>query len=150
MTIKKAVEHFEFRLSKHWKPTENDINAYNTILKFVEDKHEKQYNNNQLFGKLYISFYGELLKYYNSTVFDKEPQKALHQILDTSIETIIYKFLNKANLQEQTINHTTKNGFKHPKQVDTSDIEPDAIAMTYVEAEENLKQMINLALDQYK
>ena len=150
MTIKRAIEHFGWRFENGLNPTENDIEAYNTIVRFVKDKHEKQYNNNQLFGKLYISFYGELLKYYNSTVFDKEPQKALHQILDTSIETIIHKFLSKANLQEQTINHTTKNGFKHPKQVDTSDIEPDAIAMKYVEAEENLKQMINLALNQYK
>jgi len=150
MTIKKAIEHFEWKFTNKWKPTEADLNAYNTILNFVKDKHEQQYNNNQLFAKLYITFYGELIKYYNATVFDKEPQKALHQILDTSIETLIQKFLDKANLQEQTIKHSTKNGFKHPKQVDTSDIEPGAIAMTYAEAKENLTTMINLALNQYE
>ena len=150
MTIKKAIEHFEWKFTNSWKPTEADINAYNIILNFVKDKHEKQYNDNQLFAKLYITFYGELLKYYNTTVFDKEPQKALHQILDTPIQTIIQKFLDKANLQEQTIKHSTKNGFKHPKQVDTSDIEPNATAMTYDEAKENLKTLINLALNQYK
>ena len=150
MTIKKAIEHFEWKFTNKWKPTEADLNAYNTILKFIKDKHEQQYNNNQLFAKLYITFYGELIKYYNATVFDKEPQKALHQILDTPIQTIIQKFLDKANLQEQTIKHSTKNGFKHPKQVDTSDIEPNATAMTYDEAKENLKTLINLALNQYK
>ena len=150
MTIKKAIEHFEWKFTNKWKPTQADLNAYNTILNFVKDKHEQQYNNNQLFAKLYITFYGELIKYYNATVFDKEPQKALHQILDTSIETLIQKFLDKANLQEQTIKHSTKNGFKHPKQVDTSNIEPDAIAMTYAEAKENLTTMINLALNSYK
>ena len=150
MTIKKAIEHFEWKFTNKWKPTQADLDAYNTILKFVEDKHEQQYNDNQLFAKLYITFYGELIKYYNATVFDKEPQKALHQILDTSIQTIIQKFLDKANLQEQTIKHSTKNGFKHPKQVDTSDIEPNAVSMSYDEAEENLKTMINLALNTYK
>ena len=150
MTIKKAIEHFEWKFKNKWKPTQADLDAYNTILKFVEDKHEQQYNNNQLFAKLYITFYGELIKYYNATVFDKEPQKALHQILDTSIQTIIQKFLDKSNLQEQTIKHSTKNGFKHPNQVDTSDIEPNAVSMTYDEAEENLKTMINLALNTYK
>ncbi len=150
MTIKKAIEHFEFKFTNVWKPTQPDIDAYNTILNFVKDKHEQQYNENQLFAKLYITFYGELIKYYNATVFDKEPQKALHQILDTSIETLIQKFLDKANLQEQTIKHSTKNGFKHPNQVDTSDIKPDAVAMTYDEAEQNLTTMINLALNTYK
>jgi len=152
-TVKKAVEHFIWKLdpkNNQWDATENDIKSLKEIVKFVEHKHEQQYNNNQLFAKLYITFYGELIKYYNATVFDKEPQKALHQILDTSIETLIQKFLDKANLQEQTIKHSTKNGFKHPKQVDTSDIEPGAIAMTYAEAKENLTTMINLALNQYE
>jgi len=150
MTIKKAIEHIGWKLSNTWQPTEKDIEAYNEIVKNYEKQKEKTYIDNQLFGKIYISFFGELLKYYNCTVFDKEPQKALHQILDTPIETIIQKFLDKANLQEQTIKHSTKNGFKHPKEVDTSDIEPDAIAMTYEEAKENLTTMINLALNTYK
>ena len=150
MTIKKALEHFEWKLSNKWNPTTKDVEAYNEIIQFTEDKLQDQYKDNQLFAKLYITFYGELLKYYNATVLDKEPQKALHKILDTSIESIIHKFLAKANLQEQTVEHSTKNGFKHPKQVDTSDIKPDEVAMTYQEAEDNLTAMINMALTKFK
>jgi len=150
MTIKKAIEHFEWKLSNKWQATQADLNAYNEIVQFTEEKLQDQFTDNQLFAKLYITFYGELLKYYNATVLDKEPQKALHKILDTSMETIIKKFIEKANLQEQTVEHSTKNGFKHPKQVDTSDIKPDAVAMTYQEAKDNLTAMINMALTKYK
>ena len=149
MTIKKALEHFEWKLSNKWQPTAKDIEAYNEIVGFTEKKLQESFVDNQLFAKLYITFYGELIKYYNTTVFDLVPQKALHQILDTPIEVLIQKFLDKANLQEQTIEHSKKNGFKHPMQVDTSDIEPDAIAMTYEEAVDNLTTMINGALSKF-
>ena len=151
-TVKKSIEHFIWKLdpkNNQWKATENDIKAIKEIAEFTETQLTKQYNDNQLFAKLYITFYGELLKYYDSTVFDPIPQKALHKILDTPIETIIQKFLDKANLQEQTIEHRKTNGIKHPKTVDTSDINPDAEAMSYEEAEQNLTAMINMALTKY-
>lgn len=150
MTIKKALEHFEWKLSNSWTPTKKDIEAYNEIVEFTQTKLKQQYNDNQLFAKLYISFYGELLKYYDTTVFDSVPQNSLHKILDTPIETIIQKFLDKANLQEQTIEHRKANGIKHPRIVSTEDIKPDAEAMTYKEAEHNLTAMINMALTKYK
>ena len=149
MTIKKALEHLAWKFKNSWKPTPKDIEAFNEVAEFTEAKLKQQYNDNQLFAKIYITFYGELLKYYDSTVFDPIPQKALNKILDTPIETIIQKFLDKANLQEQTIEHRKKNGIKHPKTVDTSDIKPDAEAMTYEEAEQNLTAMINMALTKY-
>ena len=149
MTINKAIQHFQFKFKNNWNPTEKDIEAYNQIVEFTEAKLKQQYNENQLFAKLYISFYGELIKYYDTTVFDNTPQKALHKILDTPIETIIQKFLDKANLQEQTIEHRKTNGIKHPRIVSTEDIDLDAEAMTYKEAEDNLNAMINMALTKY-
>ena len=149
MTINKAIQHFQFKFKNNWNPTEKDIEAYNQIVEFTEAKLKQQYNENQLFAKLYISFYGELIKYYDTTVFDNVPQKALHKILDTPIETIIQKFLDKANLQEQTIEHRKANGIKHPRIVSTEDIELDAEAMTYQETEDNLTAMINMALTKY-
>lgn len=151
-TVKKAIEHFIFKLDPKnniWKASETDIKAIKLIAEFTEEKLNQQFNDNQLFAKLYITFYGELLKYYDTTVFDNVPQKSLHQILDTPIEVLIQKFLDKANLQEQTLEHRKKNGIKHPEQVDTSDINPDAIAMTFDEAQHNLKTMINMALAKY-
>ena len=150
MTIKKAIEHFTWRFSNGLTPTPKDVEAINEIIEFTENTLNKNFDNQQLFAKLYITMYGELIKYFNASVFDKEPQKALHQILNTPLDAIIDKFVDKANLQEQTIEHSKKNGFKHPKQVDTSDIKPDAIAMTKDEAIENLTAMINMALTKFK
>lgn len=152
-TVKKAIEHFIFKLDPKnniWKASETDIKAIKLIAEFTEDKLKKQYNDNQLFAKLYITLFGELLLYYNTTVFDSIPQKALHKILDTPIDIIINKFLDKANLQEQTVNHSNKNGFKHPKTVNTEDIEPFLEAMTKEEATEQLSIMINMALTKFK
>jgi len=150
MTIKKAIEHIAWKFKNSWKPTPKDIEAFNEVAEFTETQLTKQYNDNQLFAKLYISFYGELIKYYDTTVFDNTPQKALHKILDTPMELIIQKFIDKCNLQEQTKEHRKKNGIKHPKLVDTSDIHPFAEVTTYDEAVENLTTMINMALTKYK
>ena len=43
MTIKKALEHFEWKLSNKWQPTEKDIEAYNEIVEFTEAKLKQQY-----------------------------------------------------------------------------------------------------------
>ena len=152
-TVKKAVEHFLWKLdpkNNQWKATESDIKAIKQIAEFTEDKLKQQFADNQLFAKLYITFYGELLRYYNATVFDKEPQKALNKILDTPIEILIEKFVDKANLIEQTKEWFDEAGNSHPRLSDTSSIKPEEESMTLNEATENLTAMINMALTKYK
>ena len=150
MTIKKAIDHFAWKFKNSWKPTSKDVEAYNEIATFTEDKLKQQFADNQLFAKLYITFYGELLRYYNATVFDKEPQKALNKILDTPIEILIEKFVDKANLIEQTKEWFDEAGNSHPRLSDTSSIKPEEESMTLNEATENLTAMINMALTKYK
>ena len=152
-TVKKAVEHFLWKLdpkNNQWKATESDIKAIKQIAEFTEDKLKQQFADNQLFAKLYITFYGELLRYYNATVFDKEPQKALNKILDTPIEILIEKFVDKANLIEQTKEWFDEAGNLHPRLSDTTAIKPEEESMTLNEATENLTAMINMALTKYK
>ena len=149
MTIKRAIDHFIWKFSNTWKPTKKDIEALNEIIEFVEQKHQKQFNDNLLFAKLYITFYGELLKFYNASVFDSIPEKAINKILDTEIELIIEKFVDKANLVEQTQKQVAKHGYKHPMQVKENLIEPLNEAMTYEEAVDNLTARINFALNKY-
>ena len=67
MTINKAINHFLWKLNpknKQWKATQNDADAINEIADFAQTKLSEQFNDNQLFAKLYITFYGELLKVY--------------------------------------------------------------------------------------
>ncbi len=158
-TVKKALEHLEFRFTKTMKPTENDIDAYNILVEFKEKQHKEQVNNNQLFGKLFIKYYIELLKYYNTTVFDSEPRKEINRILDTSIHDLIKEFVKEVNTQELYFK-MRENGFKdiHPREMkeeDRNKIKFDIKwlyekEITIEEATDNLKSMINKALDRYK
>ena len=158
-TIKKALQHFEFKFKNVWKPTKPDIDAYNTIIDFVNKKHEDQINDYQLFAKLYITFYGELLKYYNSSVFDKEPQKAINATLNKPLSELINKFVEKANTQETMIKMLNSGidikdiRLKSIKQIEDEAenfsfdmLEP---IMTYQEAEDNLTAMVNYAIDKF-
>ena len=156
-TIKKAVEHFIFKLDPKnniWKASEADGKAITQIVKFVEDKHEEQLRNNQLFAKLYITYYGELLKYYKASIFDKEPQKDLHKTLDTPLETIIDTF--RTTLKDIEIANTFEvNGsIRHPlewSEQDKANIKMKKVNLIpYQEAEDNLTAMINLALNTFK
>lgn len=152
MTIKKATDHFVFKLKNVWKASENDIEAFNTIIDFIEKKHNKQLNDNELFAKLYISFYGELLRYYKATVFDKIPQKAIHKILDTPIENLIEKFISKATEVEQTIEFEKNGMYLHPNNYTSQQKEKVRIiepVIRFEEARDNLTSMINLALNEF-
>lgn len=153
MNINDALKYFYFLFDKGIiNKTEKSIEAINVISKFVEQKNEQQFNDNQLFGKLFISFYGELLRYYNATVFDKEPQKAINKILDTPIEQLIEKFIDKATILEQSKQFEIDGVLKHPKNLSKEQRESIEIlepVMNYQEAKDNLTAMINNALNSF-
>jgi len=160
ININKALEHFKWKFNNGWKPTQTDITAYNSIAEFVEQKHSNQISDNQLFAKLYIKYYGELLQFYTASVFDKEPQKELHKILDTPIEDLIKEFTDKANFLE-CILKMKKAGInveKHPRTLTDLQIlkEKQSFKMEFLdnemtedEATDNLKMLINLALKEF-
>ena len=159
-TIKKAISHFTWKFKNVWKPTKEDVEAYNTIVDFVEKKHKEQFNDYQLFAKLYVTFYGELLKFYNCSVFDNQPEKVINKILDTPIETLIEKFVEKANTQETSL-AIEKAGIeikdirlKSVEQIEQEgkkfNFEMLDPIMTYEEAVTNLTNQINLSINKFK
>ena len=154
MSINKAIQHFEFRLKNHWKPTVKDIESYNCMVEFVEDKNKQQINDNQLFAKLYIKYYSELIKYYRSSLFDKEPQKDINRLLDTPIEDIINEFRETIRTIEQSKMFEVNGTLKHP--LKWSEEDKKSISMSkvelipYEEAADNLIATVNLALNTFK
>ena len=159
MNIKRAIDHFRWKFQNIWKPTENDVEAINEIMKFVNEKHSKQLENNELFCKLYIKYYGELLKYYRASVFDKEPQKELHKLLDTPLENIIQEFTDTVNEIETFLKMEVAGiteGHKHCKsdkqlksEKESFKVEMLEPELTFEQARDNLNSMINLALNRY-
>ena len=163
MNINKAIEHLKFRFKNHWKPTEKDVEAINSIIKFTKEKHEKQYNDNQLFGKLYIYVLGEYINFYRSSVTSDLPQKELHKLLDRPIQQIISEFTTKANDVERIL-RLKQEGLsgEHPATIPEAqkEIERSKIAsigmkifddiITEHEATDNLIELVNLALNEYE
>lgn len=101
MTIKKALEHFQFKFQKSWKPTEADVKAFNTIIEFVEAKHQQQLTDNEMFAKLYIMVYSQYLDRYKATVFDDIPVKELNKLLKKPLDVFIERFTRNLNDNEQ-------------------------------------------------
>lgn len=97
--IKDAVNHFRYKLNPKnniWKATEKDVDNLNLIMDFVEQKQ----SDYTLFAKVFISYYGELLKYYKTDVFDKIPKKHLSEICSKPMNVVINEFIEKANESE--------------------------------------------------
>ena len=99
-TIKKAVERITWRLNNGWKANENDIEAINFIVDYVNTTSNKTIQNNELTAKLYIFAYSQFLKRYNATVFDDIPRKELNKMLSKPLGLYYEKFKNDLNTTE--------------------------------------------------
>ena len=158
-TITKAISHLKWRFQNGWNPTNRDIESFNMIVDFQNVQHKTQFDNNQLFGKLFIKYYTELLKHYETTVWDKEPGKELNKLLNTDIKQLIVELVKTSNEQELYLK-MREGGFKgvHPRELNDKDKEflkleigwLDEKSMTYDEALTNITSMINNALTNYK
>jgi hypothetical protein len=159
MTPNNALKHFEWKFKNHWKPTQKDVDAYNTLYKYVKDTSEKQLKENELFAKLYIFLYGEFLVYYRQTVFDKTARKELNRILDTPMSEIVERFVKIANDQE-TFDRMKEAGIdidKHPVLKSDEENEREKFTkemlepvMTIDEAYTNLNAMVVNAINAFK
>lgn len=155
MNISKAVSHFLYKLNpknRIWKATPSDQEAINTIIDFVESKHAKDFNDHQLYAKLYITYLAELMKYYKATVFDGIPQKELHKILDQTLEQIIENFVKTATDIEQSLEYEIDGVLKHPMQLTKEQKDNVKIinpVMTYEQAKNNLTSLINLSINEF-
>lgn len=100
MTIKKAVDHFIWKFKNKWTPTQPDAEALNTIMSFVEEKHQKQIQDYHLFAKLYIMVYAQYLEKYKTTIFDDVPRKEINKLLSLPTEEFIQRLTKRLNESE--------------------------------------------------
>ena len=140
MTVNKAMQRYSWRLSqgKPYQPNELDIEAYNVIATYIEEKQKKTIVDNQLFGKLYIYLFGEFVNYYNTTVNNKIPQKELHKILDKDLRTIVDEVKDRLNAKELEVCIQNEQDLKNYK------------PMEYEEVATNLRIMVNDAINEYQ
>ena len=144
MTITKALDRIFWRFQSI-KGNETDQEALNTLAEFVNDKHNKQLQDNEMFAKAYVFMYAYFIKHYNTDIFDDIPQKELHRYLDQPMERIIERF--KERLNEQELEHQVDE-VTHPRikrmDVDYTDV------WDYETVKEQMELQINLALNEFK
>ncbi|MEM7487253.1 MAG: hypothetical protein AAF348_18750 [Bacteroidota bacterium] len=137
MNLKKSLERLKWRFGNNtnFKPNMNDVNALNEVIEYVDKKERQQLSDNQLFGKLYIYLYGEFVNYYRSNTLDPIPQKELHKLLDKDPRELIEDLKDKLNQLELEHSIKTKSTYT---------------PVEYDEVSDNLRVMVNAALNTYK
>ena len=128
--IKKAASRLSWRFSKKngeskaFTPNENDIEAVNTLLTWINKEKENSLYKNELFAKLFIYFLNNRIEKYNYdknchpdefegyiSFLDTEPEKDLCRILDLPLESFYVAFFDKINKdwRDYLINKLKKN-----------------------------------------
>jgi hypothetical protein len=108
MDINKAVQRLGWRFEQASKRpnhsfiiNQNDIDALKKIDEFVVKDQKKQYQEHELFAKLYINNLTELIEYYNTSIFDPIPRKRIHGILRQSLQDLTEKLKDTLNDSEK-------------------------------------------------
>jgi hypothetical protein len=137
MTPEKALAHFKYKLTTSWKPTAFDLEAYNALVEFVNEKQKQQLIDNQLFGKLYIYLYSQFTNYYKCSLVDDIPQKELNKILDKPLKAIVSDLVDNNKLidiEHYISNNNSLDGF---------------VEVSYNDIADNLRVMVNASLNQF-
>lgn len=139
MTVQQSLQRIGWRFGtgKPFTPNQYDIEAFNSLLEFVEEKQKKQITDNQLFGKLYIYLYGEFVTYYKATAMDSIPHKELNKLLEKDLRTIVTEVVDRLNLADLELCIRENNSIKQYNPLD------------YEEVAENMRVMVNGAINSF-
>ena len=97
MNIDKALQHFEYKLKNHWKPTAKDIEAYNSILDFKEHRQSVSLSENELLAKLWIH---QLMLLNTSNLYSAERSI---QVIDEILSKSVYDWVLRLTEQMNTM-----------------------------------------------
>jgi hypothetical protein len=107
MYINKAVKRLGWRFqqaaqanNRVLKLNQNDIDALQSISDYVEKTQRLQFQDNELFAKMYILFYMRILEKDRTTVFETFARRKLFNFLKQPISSMIEKFTDFLNDQE--------------------------------------------------
>lgn len=101
MNLHNAIISLSKRLEQNnnLRVTDNDIKAFNCIIKYVNKTMDKNISLNQSFKKLYTYNLGLLVQKYDTTIGCSIPHSELHQILNTPYDIILENFTSVINYQ---------------------------------------------------
>lgn len=140
--IKKAVQRIGWRIKeRHWKCNQNDLDAYNFIVDYVEKQNEMIQNANELFAKMYIHIYGQYLMSYGANPSSEIPKKVLSREVAKDINEHIQEFYDLTN----EVNFIKKVDSKDLKELTIDDMKE----FNYEFIERNLLEQINEVIQKH-
>jgi hypothetical protein len=97
------------------KLNQNDLNALQSIAIYVERTQKQQFENNDLFAKMYIFCYMRILEKNKTTVLETYARRKLYDFLNLPISSIVEKFTDYLNDQEvENLFNEQRIKTKHP------------------------------------
>lgn len=154
MTISKAIQRLQWRFtnSNSFKINSLDIEAYNTIVDWINSSQKNVWKNNQLASKLYMNLYLEQLKHYNCEVNDVIPIKEINKFLEKSMDWHLNKFIDFLKTREmeritQNLNSEIISDFSAEETTKVlAKIRESGGDFEKIEVEHNLIQLVTEAL----
>ena len=123
MNIIKALDRIGWRFGRDnenkktiFPVNQLDLDAFNAIEPYIYKAREQQWQDNELFAKLYIMAYAKMVEHFKTDIFDKEPRKQMMKLLDRPMEMIIQDFTDRLNDSEMyfMVEKVIGGVLKHP------------------------------------
>jgi hypothetical protein len=116
MILKEAVKRLSFTISKGNKPNQNDVDAFNEIIRNLKLSEQETVQENLLFAKLYTFTLTELLAYYTDIeMANKEINKILSEPmaiekLQMSLRRMeLHNYFNRKKILDPFLKNKTAN-----------------------------------------
>ena len=143
--LDKALKRLAWRFTskKGFTPNENDLNALNVLISWINRQESEAIKNNQLFAKLYIYNLNQSIRYFEASVFDDIPQKEVSKLLDLPLKNYYSAFHKE--LQSNNITRVVED-----KNINKADLLKELEEKyTLKECTSQLDKMINEALNRF-
>lgn len=108
MEITKAVQRLGWRFKKasersdhSFRLNQNDLKALRSIDDYIVKTQKEQFQDYELFAKLYINYLTELIEHYETTILDSVPRRKINNILKQSLPDLINKLTDSLNDSEK-------------------------------------------------
>jgi vacuolar-type H+-ATPase catalytic subunit A/Vma1 len=138
MDVKRDLNRLGYMISNQNKPNQNDADALNNIIDYVEQERKRQFTNNQLLAKLFIN---DML---NDTIGNEGDYQKSYDVLRSVFRIDLQEHLNNFNSHMNQL--FLENQLKETKDIDKIVF----TKWTREQTQDRVMELINNCLDDYQ
>ena len=138
MDVKRDLNRLGYMISNQNKPNQNDADALNNIIDYVEQERKRQFTNNQLLAKLFIN---DML---NDTIGNEGDYQKSYDVLRIVFRIDLQEHLNNFNSHMNQL--FLENQLKETKDIDKIVF----TKWTREQTQDRVMELINNCLDDYQ